>query len=297
MAIIIETYIYLFLLTYSLYFLMKTAESYSKTRSSTQLAILAFLLLFSTQLWFAFYGGSINDLFQKYSMIITFIPLILFMAYDKIEEKRRKEQEEKNKIKGMFEKYVNPNIIKKIIKQKKLKLGGERQEITILFSDVRGFTSLSEKTPPEKVVKMLNEYFNIATRIIQKHDGTVDKFIGDAVMAIFNAPIKSESHADNAVQTAIEMQKEFKKKNLSVGIGINTGDAVIGNIGSSKVMDYTAIGDAVNTASRIQGLAKAGEIAITDSTFKKIKTKAKAIKRQETVKGKEKPITIHVIQT
>ncbi len=293
----IETYLYLFLLTYSLYFLMKTAGNYLKTRSSTQLAILAFLLLFSTQLWFAFYGGRLNDVFQKYSMIATFIPLILFIAYDKMEEKRKKEQEEKNRMKGMFEKYVNPNVIRKIMKQRKLKLGGERQEITVLFSDVRGFTSMSEKTEPEKVVKILNEYFNTATKIIQKHDGMVDKFIGDAVMAIFNAPVKNENHADNAVQTAIEMQREFKKKNLNVGIGINTGEAVIGNIGSSKVMDYTAIGDAVNTASRMQGVAKAGEIAITDSTFRKLKMKIKAIEKKEMVKGKEKPVKIHVIET
>ncbi len=292
----IETYLYLFLLTYSLYFLMKTAGGYKKTRSSAQLAILAFLLLFSTQLWFAFYGGRLNDVFQKYSMMATFIPLLLFIAYDRVEEKRRTEREEKNRIRGMFGKYVNPGVIRKMIKQRKLRLGGERQELTILFSDVRGFTSLSEKSEPEKVVRILNDYFNTATRIIQKHDGMVDKFIGDAVMAIFNAPIKNESHADNAVQAAIEMQREFKKKSLSVGIGINTGEAVIGNIGSYKVMDYTAIGDAVNTASRMQGVAKAGEVAITDSTFKKLKIKIKTSQKHEKVKGKEKPVTVHVMR-
>jgi len=198
----------------------------------------------------------------------------------------------------MFEKYVSPYIIKKIIKQKKLKLGGERQEVTILFSDIRGFTTISEKNQPEKVVKMLNDYFNTATKIIQKNEGAVDKFIGDAIMALFNAPVKNTSHADNALKTAIQMQKEFKKQNINAGIGINTGDAIIGNIGSSKVMDYTAIGDAVNTASRIQALAKTGEIIITDSTYNKLKlNKPKTTTRLVTVKGKEKPIKIHVIKT
>ena len=294
----IETLAYLFLLTYSLYFLIKTIEQYNKTRKTTNLALIVLLLMFSTQLWFAFYGGRLNDLFQKYSLLVTFIPLVLFLAYDKVEEKRKKEENEKNKIRTMFEKYVSPYIIKKIIKQKKLKLGGERQEVTILFSDIRGFTTISEKNQPEKVVKMLNDYFNTATKIIQKNEGAVDKFIGDAIMALFNAPVKNASHADNALKTAIQMQKEFKKQNINAGIGINTGDAIIGNIGSSKVMDYTAIGDAVNTASRIQALAKTGEIVITDSTYNKLKlNKPKTTTRLVTVKGKEKPIKIHVIKT
>jgi adenylate cyclase len=278
--------------------LIKTIEQYEKTRKTTNLAIIALLLIFSAQLWFAFYGGRLNDLFQKYSMIVTFIPLALFLAYDRVEEKRKMEEQEKNKIRTMFEKYVSPHIIKRIIKQKKLKLGGERQEVTILFSDIRGFTAISEKSQPEKVVKMLNKYFNTSTKIIQKNEGAVDKFIGDAIMALFNAPVKNPNHADNALKTAIQMQKELKKQNINVGIGINTGDAVIGNIGSSKVMDYTAIGDAVNTASRIQALAKSGEVVITDSTYKKLKlNKPKTAAQWVTVKGKEKSIKIHVIKT
>ena len=207
-------------------------------------------------------------------------------------------------VKESFGKYVARQVVEKILSGKgQMKLHGERQYVTVLFADVRGFTKLAEEREPEDVVALLNRYFNMVVDIIFKYEGTLDKFIGDNVMAVFGAPIKSENDEERAVMAAMEIQSEMEKFNMerkinneeaiSVGIGINTGEAVVGNIGSEKRMDYTVIGDTVNVADRIQAAASGGEILISTLTYKEIKDTITCRKLPPiTVKGRQKPIHI-----
>ena len=168
---------------------------------------------------------------------------------------------ERRRVTEVFGRYVAPEVVDQILKSgdEGLKLGGTRRELTVLFVDIRGFTPLSERAEPEEIVEILNEYLDLAANCIFQHEGTLDKFIGDAAMAIFNAPLLLEDHPMRAVEAAWAMkessaaleQKLTKRFGFSVkfGIGIHTGPAVLGNIGSKSRMDYTAIGDTVNTAA------------------------------------------------
>jgi len=207
-------------------------------------------------------------------------------------------------IKDSFSKYVARQVVEKILTEKgQLKLHGERQCVTVLFADVRGFSNLVERMEPEDVVALLNKYFNMAVDVIFKHEGMLDKFIGDNVMAVFGAPIKGKDDVEKAVRAAIEIQSGIwnfnntrranGEESFSVGIGINTGEAVVGNIGSEKRMDYTVIGDTVNIADRIQVTAFGGEILISSTTYEQVKDKfsCKAL-RPIMVKGRTKPIHI-----
>ncbi|MBI3814988.1 MAG: PAS domain S-box protein [Nitrospinae bacterium] len=207
-------------------------------------------------------------------------------------------------VKESFGKYVARQVVEKILSGKgQIKLQGERQHVTVLFADVRGFTKLAENMEPENVVALLNKYFNMVVDIIFKYEGVLDKFIGDNVMAVFGAPIKSDNDEERAVSAAIEIQSGIEKFNIArksdgeepifVGIGINTGEAVVGNIGSEKRMDYTVIGDTVNVADRIQSSALGGEILISSVTYEKVRDKFNcselpAIK----VKGRRNPVHI-----
>jgi adenylate cyclase len=164
-------------------------------------------------------------------------------------------------------KYVSPDVVEEILQNREgLALGGKRRHITVLFADVRGFTSISERIKPEEVVSFLDEYFAQVTQIVFKYGGTVDKFMGDGVMAIFGAPKSHLDDAARAVKTGLEMIQMVEAKSQewtkvlgnppAVGIGINSGDAVVGRIGSELRSDYTAIGDTVNLASRLEALTK-----------------------------------------
>jgi len=184
---------------------------------------------------------------------------------------------------------------------------GQRREITVFFSDIRGFTSISEKLSPEKLVHLVNEYLTEMTKIILENKGTVDKFIGDAIMAFWNAPFLEKDHPKLACQTAIaqikeldKLKKSWKKRKLpemDIGIGINTGDAVIGNLGSEDRFDYTAMGDAVNLSSRLEGLTKqyGVSILISESTYKKVKSDFD-FRELDKVKVKGKKITVKIYQ-
>jgi len=219
----------------------------------------------------------------------------------------------------MFSSYVTEKIVNELIKNPSMaKLGGERREITVLFSDVRGFTSLSEKHSPEEVVSILNEYLGEMAEIVFKWEGTLDKFIGDAILAFWGAPMKQENHAELAVKCALNMVKRLEelqqkwqsegKSVLDCGIGINTGEVLVGNIGAEgKKMDYTAIGDHVNLGSRVEGLTKKYNvhILITEFTLDKIRGLITAGKLYRTsvkglekvvVKGKEQPVAIYEVK-
>jgi len=215
---------------------------------------------------------------------------------------------EKEFIKTTFEQYVSGPLAKDILSNKEgIKLGGEEKEVTVLFTDIRGFTSLSEQLPPTKVLELLNTYFERMIQVIIRNHGMVDKFMGDSVMALFGAPL---SHADDplrAVNCALEMQKELEELNqehiakgeppFHMGIGINTGSVVAGNIGSSIRMEYTVIGDNVNIAARLQGIAKSGEILMSEQTRNKVGNnfKAKAMD-SVTLKGKNIPIGVFLVE-
>jgi adenylate cyclase len=179
-----------------------------------------------------------------------------------LREKKSREQTVR-----IFNRFLDPHVVGSLVSQGETpqSLSGRAREITVLFSDIRGFTSLSEKRSPEEIVSLLNRYFSLQVEIIFRHGGTLDKFIGDAIMAFWGAPLDDPKHAERAVAAALEMEQSllrFKEelgeagKDFDVGIGIHTGKAVVGFIGSDARMDYTAIGDTVNLSSRIEGLTK-----------------------------------------
>ncbi len=185
---------------------------------------------------------------------------------------------DKEFIKNTFERYVSKPLADQILERHDdLQLGGEVREVTILFSDIRRFTSLAEQLPPEQVVTVLNEYFSRMITIVSKYHGMVDKLMGDSVMALFGAPVSHDDDPYRAIQCALEMQQEgilFNREQMAkglpalpMGIGINTGSVVAGNIGSATKMEYTVIGDEVNIAARMQGIAKPGEVLISENTY------------------------------
>jgi adenylate cyclase len=181
---------------------------------------------------------------------------------------------------AMFSRFVNPYVVRQLMERGGLEGGGRTREVTLLFSDIRGFTTLSETRPPQEVVAILNRYFTLQVDVIFRHGGSLDKFIGDAIMAFWGAPLDDPHHAKNAVACALDMADTllaFKAelgelgKNFDVGIGVHSGPAVVGLIGSDKRREYTSIGDTVNLASRIEGLTKeAGRrILVSRETMKR----------------------------
>ena len=223
---------------------------------------------------------------------------------ERLNEKVRNETQ----IRANLERFHSPDVANYIIKRGKLStdtlLNVENVDATILFSDIKGFTSLSENLEPAEVAMMLNEYFSIMTDIIFKYEGTLDKYIGDAIMAVFGAPLWHEDHAKKAVEAAIDMQKELRRliinkpaeKKFEIKIGINTGNVVAGSIGSTKRLEYTVLGDVVNTAERIESITEPGQILIGEKTYQMIKglfkTKLVGVRR---VKGREKSIEVYEV--
>jgi adenylate cyclase len=217
-------------------------------------------------------------------------------------ERRRGQQ-----IKGAFAKYVSSEVVDQMIAHpEKLRLGGERRELTLIFSDLAGFTSISEKLPPDGVAKVINAYLTEMTRVILSERGTVDKFIGDAVMAFWGAPLDDAEHALHAVRSAIAMQeamdglqasyREMGLSNVGLRIGVNSGPAIVGNMGSEDRFDYTALGDAVNLASRLEGVNKmyGTRILVSETTVKLLggAIKLRLVDRVR-VKGKDEPVEIY----
>ena len=192
--------------------------------------------------------------------------------------------------------YHSPQVVEKIIKDKgDIKVA--EMMITILFTDIKDFTLMTESAGPLETVNLLNEYFDIITDIVFQYNGSIDKFIGDAAMAMFGAPFSSINYTEMAVRAAIDIQRELKKLHkYAVRIGINTGPAIIGNIGSAKRMEYTSVGDTVNVASRLEKMAVPGKIYIGETTYQLIKDifKTRPVSRQ-TVKGKTMEVRVYEV--
>ena len=217
---------------------------------------------------------------------------------------------EKRKMKRLFGRYVSRDVYEQLVAHPELaELGGKRREMTVLFSDIRGFTSVTERGDPEELVAQLNEYFSKMVEIVFEHKGTVDKFVGDMVMALFGAPLDDPDHAEHAVQAAIHMVDELGRMNkgwkergmvpLDIGIGINSGEMIAGNIGSSSIMSYTVIGDNVNLGSRLESLNKdyKTRIIMSDATRTRLRQAYDTRPLGDViVKGKSKPVAIFEIK-
>ncbi len=211
---------------------------------------------------------------------------------------------------NVFKQYVAPQVVDKISKDKdfELVIGGENRHIAVLFVDIRGFTTMSESLKPEEVVEILNEYLGLTTQAIFDNGGTLDKFVGDATMAVFNAPFDLDDYIFRAVATAWDMRagadriaEKFRErygKSVSFGIGINCGNAVVGNIGCDFRMDYTAIGDTVNTAARLESNAKPGQILISKEVYEAVKDRVAVTPIGEIpLKGKSNGVFVYQIDS
>ena len=211
----------------------------------------------------------------------------------------------KRQLAGLFSQYVPPELVREMASNpEKIDMAGESREMTVLFSDIRGFTQISEGLDPKQLTQMMNEFLTPMTKIIHEHRGTIDKYMGDAIMAFWGAPLKDENHAQNALNAVLQMHaaikgvnEQFAKKGWSpirMGFGLNTGNMVVGNMGSSFRMAYTVMGDNVNLGSRIEGLTKYYGVDIIVSEFVKAQTPNMLYRELDLVrvKGKEKPVAI-----
>jgi adenylate cyclase len=217
---------------------------------------------------------------------------------------------EKRRVSQLFTQYVSKDVLHEVLhnyKEYQKAAMGTKVELTVLFSDIRGFTTISETTPPEKIVEMLNIHFTIMADIILKHNGTIDKYIGDAIMAFWGAPVKMDDHAEQAVLAGKEMIEALKQVNdtlrerglemeVKIGVGINTGVATIGEIGSEKKKNYTIVGDTVNLASRLESITKEykSPLIYSEYTHERIKEKIPGtLLGNVKVKGREQPVNIY----
>lgn len=234
-----------------------------------------------------------------------FSSTIIFVYISSLAQKYIMENQQRRFIQMAFAQYMNPALVRQLIANPgQLKLGGEKRTMTVMFSDVRGFTSLSEKISAEDLVSLLNAYMNEMCQVILNNEGVIDKFIGDAIMAFWNAPLDNDRQQELAIKTGVAMVDALAKFNkthdydpLDIGIGINTGEMVVGNIGSKQRFDYTVLGDNVNLASRIEGLTKKYGIKflVTEAVINGVKVDGIIYRHIDTVtvKGKSLPVKLY----
>ena len=245
-------------------------------------------------------------LWTRFWLDIAPVPVALLLSYGAtVVENFIKVQSETRRLSH----YFSPDVVSEIIRQKDdASLASSRRRLTILFSDIRGFTAMSEKMSPEEVVTFLREYLTVMTDAVFQHGGTVDKYIGDAIMALYNVPFEAPDHAAQAVRTALEFQRRLQPlaerfavkhgSELRCGVGINTGDAVVGTIGSRQRLEYTAIGDTINLGSRLESITKDFNVpvVISEATWLEVKELFDTRYLGEvTVKGKEIPVKIYTV--
>lgn len=289
-------------------------------------SVIFFLLSGCTMLASAFFKplrafGAVVALASAYTLAVLYffghhhlwLPLIppllgMVLSYGALTlDNYMREQRERLRVRATFAKYVSPDVVEEILQDRAgLGLAGKRRHITVLFSDIRGFTSISEQIAPEQVVTLLSDYLAQVTHIVFKHGGTIDKFIGDAVMAIFGAPKSHEDDALRAVKAGLEMMElaqslsqgwaKITGRPLRIGVGINSGDAVVGSIGSEIRSDFTAIGDTVNLAARLEALTKDLGVPMLISEFTVAEMKGSVplkLLRQVKVTGRDAALTVY----
>ncbi len=248
---------------------------------------------------FSSYNLWLNTVYPLFTILTVYIGITIYRYIT--------EEREKKKIRGAFQYYLTASVINEMLKDpSKLKLGGDKKNLSVLFSDIRGFTTVSERLTPEELVHLLNEYLTAMTDIVFKYDGLLDKYMGDAIMAVFGAPLDQPDHPKRACMTAIRMMEELKKLQkkwsdeerpvLDIGIGVNSGDMVVGNMGSEMRFDYTVMGDSVNLGSRLEGINKeyGTNIVISEFTYESVKDTLFCRELDSVrVKGKTLPVKIY----
>jgi len=251
---------------------------------------------------FTIFSLKINAVLFVVSGLIVSMSMFLYKYFT--------EERDRAFVKAAFEKYVSPKVVDSIVKDpKKLDLGGRKEDLTVLFSDIRGFTTISEKLGASELASFLNDYLTPMSDIIMDNSGTIDKYMGDAIMAIFGAPVPMENHAKSAVDASLAMleklklmQVEWAEKGLphiDIGIGLNTGEMSVGNMGSKKIFSYTVMGDSVNLGSRLEGINKEYGTRLIVSQSTRLRLPANYVCRQldrVKVKGKTEPVTIFEVQ-
>lgn len=246
----------------------------------------------------SFNRGTVVDLiWPVFGIVLAYLAVLAYRNFTEFSEKR--------KLKTAFSRYVSKELAEEITeKPELLQLGGERRNITALFLDIENFTNLSEGLAPQEVVRIINVYFDALAGVIMEHEGSVDKYEGDAIMALWGAPLPMENHAEKACRAALAIQAKMKELNAQMGynlnirVGLATGDAIVGNMGSSERFDYTAMGDTVNTASRLEGANKFYKTGILVGPGTREAASAGVLFRQvDTVclKGKDNPIGIYEV--
>ncbi len=218
------------------------------------------------------------------------------------------EVESRNRLlRQVLNRYVAEDVAEVILTDpdRYMKLGGELRKITVLFADIRGFSPFTEQHEAPEVIAALNTIFQSLSEVVFEHRGTFDKYLGDGLMTFFGAPVAEADDAQRAVETAMEMQKRFQKlkressdfQDLGLGIGLHSGEAVVGNIGSDEVMDYTVVGDVVNVAKRLQERSGPGQILLTSATYQEIETSQAVVKEELELSGRRGSITSYLIKT
>lgn len=275
------------------------ATSYSSNKRTILSAVILFLLLIAV-------CGLLN-LFGYYILILIPTSLVVIIAIFNLLVRYFVAKHNTRKMETTFKKYVDENVVNQIVQNGgRAHIGGVKKDIAVLFVDIRGFTSLSESLEPEQVVEILNKYLTLAATAVSKNNGTLDKFIGDAAMAVFNSPTDLEDYEYKAVCAAWELsssaselnalcQKKYGKQ-VTFGIGIQCGEAIIGNIGCESRMDYTAIGDIVNTAARLESIAAPGQILISEEMNERLRGRIQTnFAGEYTLKGKKHNVKVYAL--
>jgi len=255
-----------------------------------------------------FYVDSLSKAMAFTAEDLGILAVIAAQAALSFENARAHEQLSRHALERQaLQRFMSPEVVSRILANPdQVRLGGETQTATILFADIRNFTGMAENMEPEAVVQLLNEFFSEVTEVIFENSGTLDKYLGDGLMAVFGAPIAHPDDPVRAVKAAVEIKRRLlrlkrdchlmRAREFRIGIGINTGKVTAGNIGSPQRMDYTVIGDAVNLAMRLCANAEGGQILISESTFELLGERLPARKRETiSVKGRERPVQVYEI--
>ncbi len=270
----------------------------SALRGMIFVSVLFVLHILVSQWLFSHSGLWVNTVYPLLALVLIYTSLTIYRYLT--------EERERKKIRGAFTYYVSSSVVNEMLKSpEKLKLGGDKKDLSVLFSDIRGFTTISEGLTPEDLVHLLNEYLTVMTDIVFKYEGTLDKYMGDAIMAVYGAPLDQPDHPSRACASALDMMEKLKKLNekwiregktpLDIGIGINTGMMMVGNMGSDQRFDYTVMGDAVNLSSRLEGANKTYKthILISEHTYERIRDEFACMELDSVrVKGKKLPVKI-----